>query len=123
MNLDDIVGTWDLVEYQLLRGGDARPLWPSIRGRLTYTHDGFVSVVIVRMLSTELQNSDVITYSGTYKLRDGFVDHSIFVSNISRYVDSRQSRKIEFKRDKLILMTTEPIKDYIHMVVWKRMKK
>lgn len=117
----DLVGTWELISYELIPPGEAaRPLWPGVRGRLHYTADGFVSVLVVRMGADELRNSEVIAYSGSFTVQDNRVFHEISVSNLYHYLDKKLARELEFQGDILVLTTDELVKGATHRVSWRK---
>ena len=118
----DLIGTWDLVRYELLPPNEpSRPLWDSFRGRLVYTQEGTVSVLVVKIGAAEFQNSEVIAYSGQFKVEGDEVVHEIFVSNLAHYLDRSLMRKASLLGDDLVLLTTELVKGAIHRVTWRKL--
>lgn len=119
----ELIGTWDLVKYELIIPGEvAKDLWGSVRGRLIYSPEGAVSVLVVKMDSADLKNSEVIAYSGSYKVKEAEVVHEVFVSNINHYINKSLVRLVAFEGGNLVLISKEPIKGAMHKVTWGRME-
>ena len=118
-----LIGTWDLHNYELLPpDGSTKPLWEKITGQLIYTEDGTVSVLVVRMGVAEPKNSEIIAYTGRYRLNEDVVVHDVVVSNLAHYIGQSLSRKAAMRDGRLILTTTELVKGAIHRVSWERAK-
>ena len=105
-----VIGTWRLLglEHQLENG----PWEPAVRsqGRLVYTPDGFVSVLIMYLTSGSVPerfaDDELTAYSGRYVLHPGpEVEHAIDLSFRTGWIGSSQRRSIELDDDELVLVT------------------
>lgn len=118
----ELVGVWDLEQYDIISKNNLRKtLNGDIRGRLTYTSDGHVFVVIVRHGGDWIEGKNPC-YSGRYYVKGDVVEHQIHVSTIDRYVDSIQKRKFIISENKLVLLYESDQLDRVHEVVWKKIE-
>jgi hypothetical protein len=118
--LESLIGTWDLLEYRVISpDGTSRPLWDDIRGRLIYSQDGYVSVVIVRQ-AERIGLADVICYSGKYIIEGDQIKNLIHVSTIKRYQDALEIRKVEFRDGSLTLILENHPSGEVHTVRWSK---
>jgi hypothetical protein len=117
-----LVGCWDLTAFESRTGDDeaVHPLGPDPRGRLVYTEDGFVSVLVAggerpRFSSADLRGgSDAeivqafrsfIAYSGRYRVEGDVVIHDVDVSLLPNWVGDSQRRLVSLEGDELALST------------------
>lgn len=114
MTGDRLTGVWDLValEHQV-EDGPWTPAAPS-RGRLCYTPDGFVQVLIVILphndLPARFADDEVVAYTGRYRLgEDGTVEHLIDIAARPSWFGSLQRRQVAWDGDELVL-TTAPFR-------------
>lgn len=118
----DIVGTWRLVSWELHdeSGSVQYPMGKFPVGQLTYTSDGYVSVVITghdrRRLNAVKRTANVpeqtiavarrsLSYAGTYECEDGAVIHHVELSSLPNWVGTDQERRIDWQGGNLILYT------------------
>lgn len=121
MESKDLLGAWELVEYELLYpDGSTKRLWDDLAGSLTYGPGNCVSVLIVRLGMPQLQNSEVIAYSGTFKLDGDAIVHKVDISNLYHYLNQSLIRSVQLSKRELVLTSKELIKGSTHRVRWKR---
>lgn len=116
-----LAGVWLLVAWELV-APDAAPasaFGPNPRGLLTYTADGWMSVVISagerpalpadprdRAQADKARAFDSVhAYAGTYSLLPGAIIHHVQVSAIPNYEGTDQRRQMDLRGDTLVLST------------------
>src|SRR5690349_2029980 len=117
--LQYLIGAWALQDYSVINMVGERMSLQSVQGRLIYTVDGFVSVIISQAI-TDDPETKFITYSGRYELDGLIVKHLVHVSNVAKFMNSTQKRAIEFVNGQLILRTIDRESD-VHEVTWRRL--
>ena len=118
--VEQFCGTWELVNYHILNiDGVLQTEDPRIIGRLIYCPDGSMSVVITRGKEATTSLSDVVAYSGKYKIEGFRIDHIIEVSSVSTFYDSVQIREFRFVEGILELSTVGRL-DGQHVLRWRR---
>lgn len=116
-----LVGVWSLVTWHLVQpdGTVVDAFGPAPQGRLVYTADGHMSVVISRAGRPLLPPAPADrsagqraaafdgahAYAGTYTLRPGVVIHHVTVSTTPNYEGVDQHRRLDLDGDRLILST------------------
>lgn len=140
MTTDDVVGTWELVgwESRTSDGNRTEPLGPHPSGRLVYTADGFVSVLVAGTDRPALASADpragtdadlahayrsFVAYSGRYHLEDGTVVHDVDLSLYPSWVGDVQQREVAFVGEELVLRTPPIVVDGVSVVSeirWRR---
>lgn len=116
-----VIGVWDLEQYEMSdKDGVLKPLIGVIRGRLFYTIDGYMSVVIVRENQNAKEGINPC-YSGTYFLKGDQLEHTIHVSTVPRYVNSVESRKFCVEGSTLTLLYEKDPNGRIHRLTWRRL--
>lgn len=107
-----LVGAWELigVEHQLADGPWERTA--PARGRLVYTPDGYVSVIIMFLpggtVPDRFADDQLTAYSGRYTLQAGpTVEHVIDLSFRTRWIGSTQVRHVGFQDGELRLVTAD----------------
>ena len=122
----DIVGVWQLVscEGRSLDGQSFLPYGAHPTGKLIYTHDGHMSVILMdstrpRFLSEDISqaSSDEVSsafrsfdaYSGLWELdsKSGKIDHAIEASRIPNWVGAIHHRFVSLSEGVLSLTTDE----------------
>jgi Lipocalin-like domain len=123
-----LVGVWRLVSYESYgsnRKSDVlRPFGSEPEGLILYTHDGFLSVQIMRTDRPYIGGphnaggddlvvaaaSGFIGYSGRFTVLDGrTVVHHISVSLVPDWIGTSQYRHCQLAGSRLELSLTEPI--------------
>ena len=116
--VSDLTGAWKLVSYKVISKFDGVEVEVGAEGRLVYTTDGFVSVLI-NLIDEKMPNPRaVISYIGTVSFLDNLVIHNIEIASISEY-PKVQRREYEFMSRFLSLKTVDRKLD-IHVVIWER---
>jgi len=111
-----LVGTWDLTAFESRTGEDevVHPLGPDPVGRLVYTDDGFVSVLVAGGDRPPFASADprggsdaeivqafrsFVAYSGTYRVEGDVVVHDVDVSLLPNWVGDTQRRLVALDGD------------------------
>ena len=136
----DIVGTWRLVSWELRdsTGEVTYPLGPDAEGRITYTADGFMSVLITGRGRRPYASGDMfggtmeeaakaagrsIAYCGTYQRAGDVVLHHVELSTFPNWERTEQERFISWQDGRLVL-STRPIfidgKEQEARLIWER---
>jgi hypothetical protein len=116
-----IAGVWRLVAWHLVApdGTTVDAFGPHPKGLLTYTSDGFMSVVISRAGRPTLPDDPAArssdekaaafdgahAYAGSYTLGHGEIIHHVRVSTIPNYEGVDQHRRLVLDGDTLVLST------------------
>jgi hypothetical protein len=118
----DIVGTWRLISWEL-RDGDGHvsyPMGKQPQGRLTYTPDGYVSVLITGRDRQRIIPGDAsigipeatitaarrsISYAGSYTRDGDEIVHHVELSSFPDWVGTDQQRLIDWQDADLVLYT------------------
>lgn len=139
---EDLVGVWQLLSCQGFSGADSRfyPYGESPLGKLIYTLDGHMSVILMNPARPTFRSDDISqasmeeisaafvgfdAYSGTWRLdqRAGRVEHSIEAGKIPNWVGGRHSREASLENG-LLTLVTDPFEMAGHVwrvsVVWER---
>ncbi|HET8686860.1 MAG TPA: lipocalin-like domain-containing protein [Saprospiraceae bacterium] len=140
MNEDLFVGTWSLVSFEVrsTNGTVSYPFGRDVRGYITYSQDGYMSVSFMgvdrpHFKSNDLRGASVeekvlafdtyFTYCGKYEVTDKKVVHHIEVSFYPNWVGEDQERFYAFDGGQLIL-TTPPLlidnSEQTAYLIWKR---
>lgn len=117
-----MVGTWRLVrcEHRLDDGTRRLPFGPKPRGRLVYTPDGFMMVLLMAAGRARAASGQVfeasaaeraeaakgfLAYSGRCELGPDRVVHRVDVSLFPNWVGSAQLRSFRLQRDRVTFWT------------------
>jgi hypothetical protein len=116
-----LVGVWQLERWELVQpdGTSQIPFGPSPQGRLVYTADGHMSVVISRPDRPRLADEPAArpldqraaafdgahAYAGRYQYHGDEVVHQVSVSTMPNYEGTSQRRRVAFAGDRLVLTT------------------
>ncbi len=123
-----LVGVWDFSSLVVVTssGEVIYPYGEKLRGRLTYTRDGYMSVVLMRsdrpkfisddpFAGTQSEKADAFdsfdAYCGTYEVNEqaGTVVHHIEASKFPNWLATDQVRYFEFAGDQLIMKAIIPV--------------
>ncbi|MEV0056813.1 lipocalin-like domain-containing protein [Saccharopolyspora shandongensis] len=122
--VSELVGTWRLESYQELDSAGEivdEPFGHAPVGKLVYTGDGHMSVILMRAeqaalrvpfpryATIEQKTSTVdgcLGYSGTYRIEDKVIVHHVEVSSFPDWVGLEQRRVMELDHGKLVLRST-----------------
>lgn len=112
MSKDDLVGSWELVDWTVSVGERSRRPWGGrAKGLLTYTGDGRMWAALMatdrpdvptRTLSEAPPNiraaaaSGFVTYAGSYSVDGEDVIHHVELSLLPNYVGNDERRHIEW---------------------------
>ena len=119
--MDDLVGTWRLVEWTAsVDGTVTRPMGGNVDGLLTYTADGRMWATLQRKdremihtgtlaAATAAQRAAAaagfLSYAGRYTVDGGAVVHHVEVSLFPDWVGDEQLRLIDWVDGDLVLST------------------
>jgi hypothetical protein len=119
--MNDLVGTWRLVEWTAsVDGTVTRPMGGNVEGLLTYTADGHMWATLQRKdrqlldtgtlaAATAAQRAAAaagyLSYAGRYTLNRGSVTHHVEVSLFPDWVGDDQLRLIDWIEGDLVLST------------------
>lgn len=137
----NIVGTWRLISWEMLDGDGhvSHPMGRHPVGRLIYTPDGYVSVLITgRDRQKIIPGNPVmgipeatitagrrsLSYAGTYEQDGDALVHHVDLSSFPDWVGTDQHRLIDW-RDGCLVLYTLPAriggKDQAAYLTWERM--
>lgn len=137
----DIVGTWRLVSWELCDrdGHISYPMGRRPSGRLTYTPDGYMSVLITgrdrrrtipgdptigipEATITAARRS--IAYAGSYVRQGPEVVHHVELSSFPEWIGTDQERLIAWNEERLVLYTLPALvggKEQAAYLTWERL--
>jgi hypothetical protein len=136
----NIVGTWSLISWEL-RDGDGRVSYPMGKnpvGRLMYSSDGHVSVLITGHGRHKVIPGDAalgvpdaritvarrsLSYAGSYERCGEKITHRVELSTFPGWVGTNQERFISWQGDCLVLTalpTSVGGKEQSAVLVWER---
>jgi Lipocalin-like domain len=139
MHDDKLVGTWKLVSASSTTSTGERnetPYGPNPSGFLTYTADGRVTALISyggrKSLSGPVAPPEeqaeafktFFAYGGRYSLSGNKITHYIEISSIQNYVHRDLVRSVEFRGDRIMLVTPPtPVDGKVQIVelIWQRL--
>ena len=123
-----LLGSWSLRSYSEDRAGSAEPKFPlgsDAEGRIIYSPDGFMSVMMMRRGRKPFASNDwysatdeelgdasaFVSYSGSFEVdeRSAVVAHQIEISFFPNWIGVSQFRLIELGSTDLVLTPSEPI--------------
>ena len=135
-----MVGSWKLVSWNVVSGGTERPpaMGSGAVGIITYSPDGYMCVNIMapnrpKFASPDFSASSLneksgafesfIGYCGRYEVNEAerFVTHQLDTSSFPNWTGSAQKRFVELSGGQ-IKLTTPPISNQVHVLVWERAK-
>ena len=116
------IGTWALVSFEVrsTNGTVSYPFGRDVRGYITYSQDGYMSVSFMSTDRPHFKSNDLrggsaeekvlafdtyFTYCGKYEVTDKKVVHHIEVSFYPNWIGADQERFYMFDGDQLILST------------------
>lgn len=128
MAMQDLVGSWQLLEYRLILGENTVfPLGPKPQGIIIYSADGFMSANLMKPGAKPHEESwphegtveeransmlHTLTYAGTYSVSESpeypdriVVKHHVQVSALPNWVGGVQARLATLSEDMLVLET------------------
>ena len=140
---DKLIGCWKLQSYMEFPVDEATPIYPlgeDAKGILMYTHDGFMSVQIMRSDRPAFASGDwfrgtpeeytkagdYIAYAGPFDVDEetSMLTHGMFVSFFPNWLGQTQIRLAELQSNCLRLAPVAPIqsggKAAIPRLVWQR---
>ena len=119
---ESVIGCWELVNWESRTsdGEVAHPVGPDPDGRLIYTRDGFVSVLVAGGSRPSFGSADprggddaqivsafrsFIAYSGRYRMDGDSIVHDVDLSLYPDWVGMEQRRLLSLEGDELTLST------------------
>ena len=128
MKATDIQGTWELVEFVLVRTSGAVDPWGiGTTGLLIYSASGHMAVSINRApnpitASAAERNFDAgLFYAGTYKIEGSTIAHQVSIASDLARVGKEQTRFANLEGNLLVL--TSPQESFgTAKVKWRRIK-
>ena len=128
LNKNDIVGTWELEEFEQLgpEGLCIRSL-PESRGLLIYTEEGSMSVSMYRVPDTldeaVLRNFPRdLYYAGSYKIEGEFILHEVKVALLEQHRGQSLVRKAHLEGELLSLEALSVEGRVLGKIVWRRLR-
>jgi lipocalin-like protein len=140
---NDIAGTWHLISWELHddRGHVSYPMGRQPDGRLMYTQDGFMCVLITGRDRRRTVPGDAalgipdatitaarrsISYAGTYERTGDAIVHHVELSTFPDWNGTDQHRLIAWRDGHLVLYTPPSLvggKQQAAYLTWERLKK
>ena len=140
MNENLFIGTWSLVSFEVrsTNGKVSYPFGRDVRGYITYSQGGYMSVSFMstdrpHFKSNDLRGGSVeekvlafdayFTYCGKYEATNKKVIHHIEVSLYPNWIGGDQERFYTFDGDQLILSSSPLLienSEQTAYLVWKR---
>jgi hypothetical protein len=133
-----LIGTWTLISYESIHpdGSRGKPFGDAV-GRLTYDELGYMSGQVMRPDRAPVTRSDrgihklraaytgYIAYFGTYELNEAgdTVVHHVHGALNPEWVGGRQTRRLRFEGDLLILQADMPRLEGTlrHVLTWRKL--
>ena len=114
-----ITGSWSLQTHQkILKSGSSEASAPVCIGRLVYSNDGYMSVLIL-LENEKGQAMGNIIYSGRYSAEDNVIYHHVDHAIQKRRVGLSKKRKASLDGQTLTL-ESEPVDGEFYRIVWVR---
>ncbi|KAB8233912.1 Lipocalin-like domain-containing protein [Aspergillus alliaceus] len=125
-----LVGTWKLIEFKATRENDPSktPIYPmghGVQGMLQYSHDGYVSVHLMRSsadaayITQDSPYQKYVAYAGRYEVdwNDKIIllRHYLTFCSYPDWAGSLQIRQAEFHGNYLTLQTVNPLQGEVHL--------
>ena len=140
MNENPFVGTWALVSFEVRRmnGVVSYPFGHHVRGYITYSQEGYMSVSFMSVDRPNFQSNDLrggsveekvsafdtyFSYCGKYEIRGEKVVHHIEVSLYPNWIGADQERFYTLDGDRLILSTPPVVfenSEQTGYLIWQR---
>ena len=140
MASNPLIGTWRLVSWvhESPDGDITYPFGPDATGSITYTHQGYMSVTIMRAGREPFSSPDLLAgspeekiaaaesyigYCGTYELGEGSVVHRVTHSFFPNWVGTEQERFMHLEGARLTLSTAPRLfggKLRVARLTWER---
>ena len=114
-----VIGRWSLRSHGFRRSnGEFVPTAQEMTGRLIYSSDGSMSVLITKK-SDPINASDMIAYSGYFTITESGMYHHVEVSPDFHRVGQKEHRLPSLDKDQLTLKTIPSLDGY-YEIVWQR---
>ena len=139
MEANPLVGAWRLVSYEGRTGDNVLyPLGEDATGYIMYTHDGYMSVVMMAAGRTSFAGGDMfagtdeekiaaagsyVSYCGEYEYLGDRVIHKIEAAFFPNRVGTEQTRFVDLDGDTLTLTTPPMVLAGVlrtGRIVWRR---
>lgn len=116
----NLSGTYDLVKYGYQYKNETKfePISDWYAGQIQYSDNGAMNV-IVRFAEKPESFSDIVAYSGTYKIMNQQIHHDITHSVRPEYVGQKLVRDFRIEGDELVT-EFENTDSFIKFARWKR---
>lgn len=116
----NLSGTYELVKYgyQYKNEEKFKPISDWYAGQIQYSEKGIMNV-IVRFAEKPEDFTDIVAYSGTYKVMNQQIHHDIMHSVRPEYVGQKLVRDFRFEGDELVT-EFENTDTFIKFARWKR---
>ncbi len=115
-----ISGTYNLVKYgyQYKHQNQFKPISDWYSGQIQYSENGYMSV-IVRFAEKPEDFSDIVAYSGTYKIVGNQIHHEVSHSVRPEYIGQKLVRDFHLENGELVT-EFENTDEFIKFARWKK---
>ncbi len=138
MDRNKLVGTWELVSWEIRSTDVIYPFGKDAAGYIMYNEDGYMSAAVMTADRPQFTSDDIlggsleekavaaethISYCGTYEVREDKVIHHVKVSSFPNWTGMDQERTFEIKGNRLLLSAPRLLNKDEHqtiLFVWKR---
>lgn len=116
-----IQGAYELVKYGYHHKKDQsfKPISDWYGGSIQYSSTGYMSVVL-RFAENPKEFSEIVSYSGTYKVEGSQIVHHVTHSVRPEYEGEFLTRTFQMK-DNILTLEFENTNEFIKFAEWKRL--
>jgi hypothetical protein len=121
-----IFGTYELIQYgyffkQPVSGfeNNFKPISEFYSGSIHYSETGFMSVVL-RFAEKPAEFSDIVAYSGTYKVIENQIQHFVTMSVRPEYEGQKLDRVFKLTND-ILELEFENTDEFRKVALWKKL--
>lgn len=120
MTTQNISGTYQLFKYGYFYKSDERfePISDFYVGVIHYSDTGHMNVTL-RFAKTPSEFSEIVAYSGTYRVEKNQIHHDVTISVRPEYEGLKLDRTFELD-DGVLKLTFEDTPEFKKMAFWKR---
>ena len=115
-----LLGGWDLLRHERVDlQGNHRSTGEEVKGKLIYSADGSLAVVITKKQQPPLAATDISCYAGKFTFDGTHVHHHVSVSNRLERLGATLTRSVTLSGDVLILQS-KPDADGYFKITWTK---